>query len=318
MIVFAVNVHVGGGRVLLDELLVNKPFGPITCLFCDRRYHPPSGVEKAIQIFPIQPTIWGRLRAEFTLRRLAKRSPNTLVLFFGNLPPMFRIPNQTVLYLQNYFLVRAPRFFDLSIKANMRLAAERIWLRLFLPHISEVWVQSGWFRELVVSSFPRVNKVEVRPFLPKFKKVELKALKDRKFDVISVTGLAKYKGLHDLVAGLEVLDGKLNRNLRVLIILAPFERSKQLEEKQFSRIHLEVKNDVAREEMFRLYGESRICVVTSENETFCLPLFEAHQHGAKILANDRPYARSADFVTDFYSGGGEAIADALSNLLSKV
>src|SRR3954471_1836287 len=104
MIIYATNIHYGGGKVLLDELLQKRMFGEIHILFCDQRYNPPQ-CDYPVEVIRVEPNLSSRLKAEFSLKRKADLHGSSPVLCFGNLPPLFKLKNRTIVYVQNAFSV---------------------------------------------------------------------------------------------------------------------------------------------------------------------------------------------------------------------
>src|SRR5579863_1029945 len=88
LIIHAPNVHTGGGRVLLAELLSSlSPFARGAAIL-DRRLQPPPNLPREMDVRQICPSLWARLWAERYLARIS--NDNTRILCFGNLPPLTR------------------------------------------------------------------------------------------------------------------------------------------------------------------------------------------------------------------------------------
>ena len=103
LIVHAPNVHFGGGAILLSSILKARAAGEEMVLLCDSRMAIDPEAAGGVIVHRFQPTVFGRYAAEMKLRSIA--GPEDLVLAFGNLPPIYRLPSQTVLFLQHPYLV---------------------------------------------------------------------------------------------------------------------------------------------------------------------------------------------------------------------
>lgn len=311
MIISAVNVHTGGGRVLLDELLLHQRFGAVCHLFVDQRYEDKNLILEQIPTTRVAPRVFSRLLAEFQIQKLANKLPHEDLLFFGNLPPVFRLKNKTVLYLHNCFLFSSlPRPRD-SIRSFIRCSIERIWFQLFLRNVDEVWVQIEWMRELTLKQFPN-KKVILRPFVPTLPPLPPRA---KRFDFISVNAPSKHKNLSTLLDALVLLDQELEQDIEFLLVLEgpPLSNVEELRSR-LHRIRLITEYQLDRQALFERYAESRVSVVTSSLESFCLPLFESSFFGLPVIALDTPFARESRVVTDFYF---ENKASALCQSLKK-
>jgi glycosyltransferase involved in cell wall biosynthesis len=302
MIIYAVNVHTGGGKVLLDELIAYNTFGPVTHLFVDSRYKNPLLASGNIRVTLVAPNILARFRAEKQMQEIAAQSPQEEVLFFGNLPPLQPIKNKAILYLQSCFLLaRVPMPKD-SRKLYLRTLFERLWLRLGIKNINEVWVQTKWMQELVRSQFPSV-KVAVKPFCPTLPKIEQV---EKLFDFISVTSFSRHKNLPTLMNALTLLDEQLSTPVNFLLVLDGENRLSPTQVFGFKNINLNVETKVTRDQLAKLYAQTKTCIVTSSLESFCLPLYEAAFYKLNILAYDTPFARECEGVTAFYKTNSPA------------
>jgi len=315
MIVFAANVHVGGGKVLLDSLLVDQPFGPVTAAFIDSRYQPPK-TSNHIEIFSYHPTILDRLRSQYDLRRFCKaKESGTDVLFFGNYPPFFKVHGRRLVYLQNCFLLSGVPLPKDSVFVMLRNAIERSILKIFQRNIDEIWVQSEWMAYLCRKNFPAVQ-VFKKPFLPILPKPDPRIAKV--YDFICVASESKHKNIKALVKVLETLDLRAEdsdaKPISILFVL-PDPASPKLKnflDSSLKNLRVDLIVSPNRENLFRLYQQSRNIILTSEFESFCLPLYEAHHFEIGIVAHDRPFFREVGFVDGFLNlhdpmGASEAL-----------
>ncbi len=296
MIIYAPNVHTGGGKVLLDTLLLERPFGKISAVFSDERYEVPVLSQNTISLFKVKPTIWQRFKAEFELKKLWEKHKSP-ILFFGNLPPLFLKTEQSILYLQNCMLLPGVPRETNNWKVSLRLLIERVMLRMFLKNISEVWVQSDWMVEKVKEMDKDLN-VKKKPFLPT---LPLPQQKEKIFDFISVASLDKHKKVEDFLTALKILDKHLSKKINIALVLNGDAKLISETKKYLKNIFLKVMTQVDRKRLFDLMESSRISVVTSHYESFCLPVFESLHFGLKVLGPKMPYLENISSNIEFYN-----------------
>lgn len=308
MIVYAVNVHTGGGKVLLDELLVNQPFGPITGLFYDERYNLPKQTLGKFPLFPVKVSIVHRTQAEFSLKKFWNKTPRTPILFFGNLPPLFFKPSQSILYLQNCFLLPNVKVESHSFKKTLQLWVEKLILRFFVKNVSEVWVQSDWMISKVKELSEKIVVIK-KPFLPTMPKPHTF---EKVYDFITVSSFSKHKKFNLFMDALNLLDIQLKKPIRVLAILDSKNSVLSKELVYFKNINFESINSPRRDEIFNFYEKSSTAVVTSAFESFCLPVYEALHFGLKVIGPREPYLKNVSENLRFYENHtAEALAQKM-------
>lgn len=295
MVVFAVNIHTGGGKILLDELIASEKFGEITHLYLDERYINKS-IPRRIQIKSYPPTILDRLRAQKDLKNLINVESELAikpVLFFGNLPPFFKLNCISILYLQNCFLLEGVSLPKDSLRTALRSLIERYLLKIFRSNYQQVWVQSDWMLKLTKKNFPekKVLKMPFLPVLPPPRKIE------KEYDLISVTSLSLHKNFNLLLDALSLLDLKLEKSIRVLIVLDNLVSLEDVILPPLKNIQIEVKSQLTREQLYLNYELSRLAVITSSLESFCLPLFESLHFGLKVICPSTGYTSEVRSIT---------------------
>jgi glycosyltransferase involved in cell wall biosynthesis len=311
MIVYAVNIHTGGGKVLLDELIEGRPFGKISLLFVDKRYDCIRAEQLGIQVVRVEPRISSRQASQKSLHQLAEKNPQETILFFGNLPPSIKFSNRSVLYLQNCFLFNAIPAPKSPIKTFIRILLERLWLRLFIHNIDAIWVQTSWMAQLTQETFPG-KVVSLKPFLPQLPAPDSQI--EKIYDFISVTSLSPHKNFQTLIEALKLLDLKIKTRLRVALVLDSETPEQKI---QFQNIDLLIINRLSREELFKLYQQSRVAVVTSSFESFCLPLHEALHFQTRLLCLNAPYIQDVRTQVPVYEENSPvSLYNALLSTLS--
>lgn len=163
IIIHAPNVHSGGGYSLLINLLQAIPPENSCLLFLDERMRVSESVKKQHQIIWVKPSILGRLRSEWLLKLRAR---NTLILSFGNLPPLFSRSSKVILFIQNRYLITKRPLKDFAFKARVRIALERLWISFCVaPQLTLVVQTQSMKIDVLKHPILSRNKVHVLPFI---------------------------------------------------------------------------------------------------------------------------------------------------------
>ena len=140
LIIHAPNVHQGGGKTLLAELLRGIDDSYSCTLLADARLDL-KFVPKNTRILSFAPTLWGRLGAERCLNKQAH--PQDTVLCMGNLPPLLPCAGRVTVFLQNRYLLGDVPLEGMPNKTRVRIGVESAWLRWRLLRGMELFVQTA-------------------------------------------------------------------------------------------------------------------------------------------------------------------------------
>lgn len=284
LIINATNVHQGGGRTLLLALL-RAVRGPAVALV-DQRLVLPALLPETLRIIPVKPTIASRFVAEKYLSALC--GPDDVLLCFGNLPPLFPVPVQTFVYLQNRYLTARRSLGGLPWAVQLRVRIERMWLRNCLRSAT-VLVQTESVAEEVRLSLGRL--AVVAPFAPLLDAPAFVPPKEHDY-VFAASGEG-HKNHRRLVEAWELLAER--GHFPSLRLTLDDKRDAQLLawiEQRIATGSLRITNATVRPEaMGDLYSRSKALIYPSLFESFGLPLIEAQRAGLDILAAERDYVR---------------------------
>ena len=290
MFVYAVNIHTGGGKILLDALLTDQPFGPIKKLYVDSRYQLP--IDCSISCVKIKRGFFSRLFAEIKMYRDEDFLKIDKVLFFGNLPPAFRsffsqtANKEFILYLQNAFLIVGFFYPKNSLKEFVRLSLERVWLLTFKNFVDEIWVQTPWMKKQSQNDLHFKKTISIKPFLPKFPQIH-SSPHARLYQFLYVGSFSKHKRLDLFIDALKKLNAQIRDRIKVVIILDGSENHRKTTFetlKTFKNIDADVFHHLSRQKLFEIYQQSKFLVCTSDIESFYLQLYEAQTYGCQIIA----------------------------------
>src|SRR5579872_1382944 len=164
LIIHAPNVHTGGSKALLVELLASlSPFGRGAAIL-DRRLELPLALPGEMPVQHVSPSLRERWMAEWNLAQLADERSH--VLCFGNLPPLFSCRGRVTVFLHNRHLVSSTDLADFPLRTRLRLRGERLWVRLFASHVDEWIVQTESMRLLLEKALRAAAAIRVLPFVP--------------------------------------------------------------------------------------------------------------------------------------------------------
>ena len=294
LFIHAINVHKGGGAVLLCDLLQAVPADVETILHVDRRFDVPTDLPGNIRVERVEPTLLGRFAAE---RRLAgKVAPADRVLCFGNLPPFFKLRGEAVVFLQNRYLVDpcAP-LVALPFKPRIRLLLERTWLRTRRLNASQYIVQTESMQRLAEQQLG-VSASRV-PFVPQEILTQVGGSIRQRFDFLYVASGEAHKNHVALIeAWCRLADDGIFPSL--VLTLSPDSDPilcACVEQAVARGLLIQNVGVLPRERLLPMYSAAGALIYPSSFESFGLPLIEARRAGLPILAPELDYVRD---ITD--------------------
>ena len=297
MIINAPNVHLGGGLSLLSGILLALREEFRGCLVLDERVQLPKGFPRNLTVYRIRPSIWGRLRVEWCLRKLT--GIGDMVLCFGNLPPLFRLRGKVFLFLQNRYLVEPRSLLGFPFVERLRITSERLWFRWGKRNVTRFIVQTPSMQRLVhqILGVPST----ILPFL-KDSKSYMRGIDSHHDRTRATQGFLyvasgePHKNHRNLVKawGLLAMEG-IRPGLCLTLDRNRFSDLCSWIEDEMKKFALNVTNvgNISDQELERTYKESLALIYPSDFESLGLPLIEARCAGLPILASERDFVRDA-------------------------
>lgn len=292
IIVYAPNLHTGGGLVLLEELINSIPKSIKRKYYLDFRSKGLIFTDN-VDVIWVKPSLISRIMAEICISLESRESDATLLLH--SLPPIFCIRGIKILYFHNKLLInKYLRFFKYSIKATIRIFLERTLLRFFIESIDEVIVQTVSIKSQFCIRFPSMkSKVTVLPFVAKSKISNQIKQEHHKFDFIYVASPDFHKNHINLFEAIKILKQEgLNISLAVTI---PHQEEAMLKlisdlnnDYSLGIINLGILDHLS---ILNCYHDAKALIYPSTEESFGLPLVEAQSLGVPILASELDFVR---------------------------
>ena len=320
--IYAVNVHQGGGAVLLDAVLTRAGQKGISCTtFLDSRFRLKEPVAAGILTHNVEPRIVSRLWAERSLR--ARVTRDDVVLCFGNLPPLYRLEAPTILFIQNRYLIDSIPLRSLAVKMRMRIAFERVWLRALCKNVDCVVVQTPTMQECVRKSLGM--KAQVFPFMEKetlYSRMQPDSdVQESRYDFLYVASAEPHKNHFQLVKAWIML---AEEGIYPILCLTLDEKNdRKLVAWIYDRVQqhgLKIFNAgwVSQTELAKLYRQAKALIYPSNFEAFGLPLIEARNANLAIIASERDYVRDIlDPEETFEPSSPKSIARAVKRFLGR-
>jgi len=297
-LLYAPNVHTGGGKVLLLPLLELLREANDVLFILDSRLELPFNLVG--DVHRVDPTLTSRFRMELMLRHLV--SPSMLLLCMGSLPPLFVREGVQHVFVQNRYLVNDVPLNNYTIRMRFRISLERLWLRSRATQVRRFIVQTPTMQLLVKRTLG--VSASVLPFIgnvgPAHGSLVHKVSK-LKYDFLYVASGELHKNHKNLISAWAIMatDG-----LRPSLCLTLDENNSPSlcawvnEAIEKYDLNVSVIGECAHSEINDLYRQSGALVYPSLLESFGLPLIEAAIFGLPILGSDSSY------VTDVVEPSG--------------
>lgn len=290
-ILHAPNVHCGGGKVLLDQLidaLYSSNLEVIALL--DARYLSAEKINtRFLDIHRFHNTFISRYAAELTLKKTAKK--NDIIFCFGNLPPLLCKTGIIYVYMQNRCVFYEKKWRDFHWKVALRLTLEKLWLRLTSHKINKIFIQTETMQKLIQKHFK--NPSSISPFYEYRTPQEILAPDIKPYDFIYIASGDTHKNHQPLIeawvklANIAVYPklaltlpekSRLWTQIQNLCVENPLINIVNLGVRPYEKIHDD-------------YLQSRALIYPAYIESFGLPLLEASYLGLDILAPELDYVR---------------------------
>ena len=296
LIIQAYNIHQGGGKSQLLAIL--SPLGdtvPVK-VFVDQRLDFQENKYKNIRFIYVKPKIMHRLKVEFWLYRNA--SVETVVLCFGNLPPLFRLKSYVIVFLQNKYLIEKISLSGFCLKTKLRIVIERLWFSWKSSNANEYVVQTPSMKNIlstkVIKSINMLPFVNDSAFYNRSASINKVSNRMLDYDFIYVASGDSHKNHKRLInAWILLCQEGVNPSLCITIDECSFNELYSWIEQKKKMYALNITNIgvVEHERVKSLFHHVGALIYPSTFESFGLPLIEARQANLTILASELNFVR---------------------------
>lgn len=292
-ILYAPNVHQGGGRTLLIPLLEALQEDDDVIFILDQRLQIPNHIHLSGVIYRVNPTPLGRLSVEWRLKSLL--TTHTWLLSVNNLPPLFGHLGMQQVFIQNRYLIDpAPPLRSLPWKVGFRLKLERWWLSSRAKYVSQFVVQTPSMAKMLrqtLHASPSILPFSA-PFPPLQETPPLAT--GHRFDFLYVASGEPHKNHRTLIeAWIELSQDGHFPTLGLTLDATRFPALCQWisSKTQAHSLKVTLLGELPQAGVIELYLASRALIYPSLYESFGLPLIEATLLGLPVLAGDLPYVK---------------------------
>ncbi|MEJ6002174.1 glycosyltransferase [Paucibacter soli] len=319
MLLYAPNVHTGGGLVLLQELLDAWPVEAALVAWLDRRAMPKLRLSVQAEVRWVRPSLGSRWGAELALAGVAKS--NDRILCFHGLPPLLCRAAPAYLFLQNRNYLGNVPLDEYGWRIRMRNRIEQLISRTLKRRVTAYFVQSPTMGRTLQAWFgPDPAPLRVLPFAPAMGAVKPEVAIHEAWDFVFVADGEPHKN-HRRVLEAWILLAK--QGLKPSLALTLGDRHASLRDWVLHQaaVHgLAIRNlaPMPHAEALQLYGQARALLFPSTGESFGLPLVEAAALGLPVVASERDYVRDiCTPVETFDPESAVSIARAVRRFLGR-
>ncbi len=314
-VLYAPNVHQGGGRALLLPLLEALKNANDVVFVLDARMELPVGMDLLGKVYRVSPTLLSRLFFEWRMLQLIQ--DNEVVLCMGNLPPLFAHQGVQRVFVQNRYLIDDVSLSQHPLPVRLRLKVERWWLRSRSSYVQQFIVQTESMQRCIKTAL--AVEAEVRPFVDRSQQISQLNTRDgsQQYDFLYVASGESHKNHQALVRAWIVLaDRDVYPSLCLTLDANRFASLCAWIESEIHRtgVRISMIGECSFNDVQKLYRQSSALIYPSLFESFGLPLMEAVYAGLPVLASNEL------FVTDviepsaqFDANSSQSIADAVQS-----
>jgi glycosyltransferase involved in cell wall biosynthesis len=289
----ASNIHVGGGKVILNDLITVTPnYLDIQFIFfVDGRFTLPKKANNNI----IFKKIYKHLRWSVAHLIESQCDKNDIIIYLTNIPPTIRHKCKTILVQSNRFVIENFTLSGFSIKTRLRIIFERLLFLLNNKKVDYIIVQSNTMSSILKRSGICEDKIKIIAYNNIEEQnaiIDSNNRQEHNESFIYIASGDPHKNHINLIEAWCLLSKK---HIFPKLIITIDENTilhsiitKKIDEYD---LQVEIKPNMKRDSIINLYSRSKALIFPSVFESYGLPLVEAKQHGIPIIASELDYVR---------------------------
>ena len=312
-IIYATNLHQGGGKVLLLPILEVLKKNKNIIFILDKRLELPKSLILKGRIIWVSPTLIGRFFFEIQLFKLITKE--TRITCMGNLPPLWAKSKHVAVYVQNRYIIEDISLSSFSLWIKMRINVERWWLKTRAHQVNHFIVQTKSMSKLMQLRLWRVPSIVPYTVLPKVGKNKSDLKLKNIYDYVYIASGVPHKNHRHLIEAWKIM---AKHGVFPTLCLT-IDKNNELElfrwidaRRQKYDLKIEMVGELDHSEVQDLYNRSSVLVYPSLVESLGLPLLEAAASGISIIASDLDYVHDIIKPTAVFNPySPQSIADTL-------
>lgn len=317
LLLYAPNVHTGGGFVLLQSLLRSWPADSSFVAWLDVRARDRLVLPPNSKVEWVRPSFISRIKSEFSLAKLATSEHS--VLCFHGLPPLLRTKSRVIIFQQNRNYLGLVDLNTFAWRTRQRLRFEQAVAFFFRERCKEYWIQTPSMALAIKKWYgDKPVVVRVMPFAEPFKYIG--SDEKKQWDFLYVADGEAHKNHRRLIEAWVLL---AQQGFKPSLALTLTSRDSSLQswiQDKINKHALQIRNlgQLPHEQLLDLYRQSRALIFPSVSESFGLPLIEARQVGLPILASELDFVRDvSEPVQTFDPNSATSIARAVKRFIGQ-
>jgi len=299
IVIYGGGIHGGGGATLLNDLLSEIPDDQDVLMIVGDQFLKRYLCATKFKFRGYQNNFFSRLANELWLRK--NITENDIVLYFGNIPPLFALKAATFTFIQNRYLLSGANFYGLSLRTVGSVLINRIILSLFYKNTNFFIVQTESMRLLLLKKIKSYKPIFVWPFCAKnnpllknYDEIDKKDIE--RFDecfIYPASGVPHKNHLSLINAWIFLAKKGFFPKLYITIDEVEFPSLSHAIKEKVSAFNLNIENigNISSKDLEIVYKKSNALIFPSLFESFGLPLLEASQFGLSIIASELDYVR---------------------------
>jgi glycosyltransferase involved in cell wall biosynthesis len=315
IIIIASDVHTGGGKVMLSELLsaaINMTSINFHVLV-DPRFKRELYNSKNISFVEIS-----KFQRVFYVNNLVRNlvDQEDAILNISGLPFFRRYKCTKVQYIMNrFFIDNYSTSLYTSLSQRFRLILQKFAFSLCLKNTDYIFVQNSVMKDLLINSGYIENMIEIIPY-KNVDKVNFSGQIYEKSFIYVAAGEAHKNHLNLVYAWKILAEEDIYPSLFLTIDDESSLYKKILIQIQKYNLKIIIKPNLQRDELLSYYGKVSALIYPSLFECFGIPLLEASNHNLPIIASELDYVRDVvDPVETFDPNSPRSIARAVKRFL---
>ena len=315
IIINATDVHSGGGKVLLDDLLIafksNKNYQ--FHVFTDPRYDKSNYINTEINFYNISK--FKRVFVDAKIKRIVES--DSLVINIGDLPPFKKHRCTVIQFLQNRYFIDSFSKSGLPFMVRLRLGLAKLAFRIYLNNADYLFVQNLVMKDLLLKLKYKNDRIVIIPY-KNLDKVDSSLVQKERNSFIYVASDEPHKNHSNLIKAWELLKEQGINPKLYLTINENTNLFFDLKRKIVSNnLNIIVLPKLDRNDLLLYYLKVDALVYPSFFESFGIPMVEAMNYNLPVIASELDYVRDLiDPIESFDPNSPRSISRAIKRFLN--